>query len=254
MKSITLFLSLLVLSNFSLASESIGSYSNGHIKNSVKLGLNGYGTQTLNPDREHFFGNKVLRNFIQELGKSTLDNKLGQLLIGDLSAKHGGKAPGHASHQNGLDVDIWFYRPADSIDNLPTTQRDSSKLPHFLNPRTNKFYPNKWDKRLDVIIKMTAEDKRVARIFVNPGVKKRLCSLYPNQDFLKKVRPWFRHHEHFHVRLVCPKNSPDCVNQAPSVNIECSGEDFDWWFSSEFTAEYDRRYGNKSKQDFICDH
>lgn len=237
-----------------LSSESIGTYNDGSIIDSVALERNAPGIQAVNLWREHNYGHKNLKNFIKELGKKSFQNNLGQLLIGDLSARAGGKLPGHASHQNGLDVDIWFYRPDDSITNLPDNERDAALFPHYLNPRTNSFYPGKWDQRLDFIIKATAEDKRVARIFVNPGVKKRLCTLFPNQEFLKKVRPWFRHHEHFHVRLKCPENSPKCKNQEPSTAIECSGEDFDWWFSEDFTREYDRRYGKKNKSNEICDH
>jgi penicillin-insensitive murein endopeptidase len=252
---ISKILILLLSITTSYASESVGTYNDGHLNDSKAIEKNTHGTQSVNPWRKHNYGNTELVSFIKDLGQSSINQNLGQLLIGDLSSKHGGELPGHASHQNGLDVDIWFYRPADTVNNLPDTQRDSVNFPHFLNPRTNTFYPNTWDSRLNKILKMTAEDSRVARIFVNPGVKKLLCSLYPNQDFLKKVRPWFRHHEHFHVRLKCPTNSPDCKNQEPSTSIECSGDDFNWWFSEEFTNEYDSRYGSKKlNQQLMCDH
>jgi penicillin-insensitive murein endopeptidase len=228
-----------------MASESVGSYNDGIVRNSVALDLNHRGIQTMRPWNNRFFGHTDLKSFIYNLGKTSFESGLGQLMIGDLSHEDGGTLSGHASHQNGLDVDIWFYRPADTMTNLPDSQREPSHFPHYLDPSNNEFYPGLWDTKLDQILKLAAEDKRVARIFVNPGIKKRLCSLYPNQDFLKKIRPWFRHHEHFHVRLACPIDSPNCKNQEASNSIECSGTDFDWWFSQDFKDEYNRRYGSK---------
>ena len=224
-------------------SESIGKYTDGHIISSVSLKRNATGIQTMRPSAAKNFGHKSLESFIYDLGKNSLKSGFGQLMIGDLSSEHGGLLPGHASHQNGLDVDIWFYRPSDHVNNLPNNERDPYKFPHFLNPATNEFYPNMWTKKLDHVLKLAAEDKRVARIFVNPGIKKRLCKLFPQEQFLKKIRPWYRHHEHFHVRLNCPKDSPSCIDQQKPTNLDCSGNVIDWWFSKEFRREYQRRYG-----------
>ena len=248
--NIMLFLILSPL--IAICSESIGSYNNGSLKSSVSLSVNELGIQTMRPWAEKFYGHSELRSFIYKIGKDSINRSLGQLMIGDLSYKNGGVLPGHASHQNGLDVDIWFYRPSDSDSNLPDSMRDPALFPHYLNPRTNQFYPNLWDTRLDEIIKISAQDKRVARIFVNPGVKKRLCSIFPNEDFLKKIRPWFRHHEHFHVRLKCPKNSKNCINQDEIVEIGCSGDDFEWWFSEDFKKVYDDRYGISNQKKSIA--
>ncbi|WP_339642344.1 penicillin-insensitive murein endopeptidase, partial [Jannaschia helgolandensis] len=30
-----------------------------------------------------------------------------------------------------------------------------------------------------------------------------------------KVRPWYGHHEHIHVRISCPDGARGCENQAP---------------------------------------
>ena len=36
-----------------------------------------------------------------------------------------------------------------------------------------------------------------------------------NRDWLRKIRPWYGHHYHFHVRLKCPNDAGECVNQHP---------------------------------------
>lgn len=234
---------LLTIIKPGISAESFGKYTDGHIFKSVPLKRNAPGIQTMRPAMAKFYGHTELRDFIYKLGKQTINSGNGQLMIGDLSHKDGGELIGHASHQNGLDVDIWFYRPKDTITDLANDQRDSSKFPHFLNPATNEFYPNMWNTKLDNVLKMAASDSRVAKIFVNAGVKRRLCRIFPGEKFLSKIRPWYRHHEHFHVRLKCPENSPSCENQPEIKSLDCSGDNIDWWFGPAFRAEYQRRYG-----------
>ena len=36
-----------------------------------------------------------------------------------------------------------------------------------------------------------------------------------DRSWLNKIRPWYGHHYHFHVRLRCPAGSVGCENQAP---------------------------------------
>lgn len=232
-----------VITKAAISAESFGKYTDGYIFESVALKKNAHGIQTMRPTMAKFYGHNKLRDFIYELGKKSIDSGNGQLLIGDLSHRDGGLLLGHASHQNGLDVDIWFYRPADTVTNLADNQRDSSKFPHFLNPATNEFYPNMWNQKLDNVLKIAASDSRVAKIFVNAGVKRRLCHIFPGEKFLSKIRPWYRHHEHFHVRLNCPKNSPHCESQPEIKALDCSGQNLDWWFGPGFKKEYQRRYG-----------
>jgi penicillin-insensitive murein endopeptidase len=48
--------------------------------------------------------------------------------------------------------------------------------------------------------------------------------------WLRKVRPWWGHDEHMHVRLRCPSGSPECDNQAALP--EGDGCDrLGWWFA-----------------------
>jgi penicillin-insensitive murein DD-endopeptidase len=56
----------------------------------------------------------------------------------------------------------------------------------------------------------------VDRIFVFAGAKVALCdSATGDRSWLNKVRPWYGHHFHFHVRLTCPAGDRTCEGQAP---------------------------------------
>jgi penicillin-insensitive murein endopeptidase len=56
----------------------------------------------------------------------------------------------------------------------------------------------------------------VARIFIFPGAKVAMCnSAKGDRSWLRKIRPWYGHHYHFHVRLKCPNGQENCINQAP---------------------------------------
>ena len=74
------------------------------------------------------------------------------------------------------------------------------------------------------IMKAAAKDPRVARIFVFPGAKVRMCKEEKgDKSWLRKVRPWWGHHYHFHVRLSCPKGMRGCVDQAtPPAGDGCA--------------------------------
>jgi Penicillin-insensitive murein endopeptidase len=45
----------------------------------------------------------------------------------------------------------------------------------------------------------------------------------------RKIRPWFGHAAHFHVRLHCPASSPDCQEQkSPPLGDGCGAELASW--------------------------
>ena len=54
-----------------------------------------------------------------------------------------------------------------------------------------------------------------------------------DMDWLKKIRPWAGHYNHFHVRLGCPKNSELCINQADVNNSTGCGSELDFWMKKD---------------------
>ena len=155
--------------------------------------------------------------------------QLGNVLIGDMGMAAGGRfSSGHASHQTGLDVDIWLQ--------LPKTRWSAQQLlkPQPLDLVTaddKSVVARHWRPEIDSLIKLAAKDNDVTRIFVNPAIKKQLCAdAGADRDWLRKVRPWFAHRAHMHVRLRCPANSIGCEDQpAPPPGDGC-GAELESWF------------------------
>ena len=76
--------------------------------------------------------------------------------------------------------------------------------------RASGAYVNSsWTPQHHQVLKAAASDPRVARIFVFPGAKVQMCADEKgDRSWLRKIRPWYGHHYHFHVRLSCPKGRP----------------------------------------------
>jgi penicillin-insensitive murein endopeptidase len=165
--------------------------------------------------RNRNWGHPIAIDFIHDLSaKAARQSGWNGLYIGDISQPRGGPMlTGHASHQIGLDIDIWM-RPANNMS-LSTKQRE--EISSISMRRANGAYVNdKWTKQHHNIIKAAASDPRTARIFVFPGAKVQMCKDEKgDRAWLNKVRPWWGHHYHFHVRLSCPAGATNCKNQAP---------------------------------------
>ena len=101
------------------AASAIGFYSAGCLQGAEALPLDGTGYAVMRPSRRRFFGHATLLNYLTTLAADRRGAATRLLLIGDLGApsRGGPMLGGHASHQNGLDVDIWFItrakRPTD---------------------------------------------------------------------------------------------------------------------------------------------
>ncbi|WP_316857855.1 penicillin-insensitive murein endopeptidase, partial [uncultured Cohaesibacter sp.] len=153
------------------------------------------------------------------------------LLVGDIAQPRGGPmSSGHASHQIGLDADIWL-RPMPE-KRFTKQERERVSAISMLKSGTRTVDMSKFTSAHFRLIKRAASTPGVARIFVHPGIKKALCDMAGNdRDWLRQVRPWYGHHYHFHVRLTCPPGDPGCKNQAPPPKGDGCGKDLAWWLS-----------------------
>ena len=136
---------------------------------------------------------------------------------------------GHRSHQVGLDADIWMLPP----QSLNLTRQQRENISSISTRRSNGAYVNSsWTRAHHEIIKAAAQDPRTARIFVFPGAKVQMCNDEKgNRAYLRKIRPWFGHHYHFHVRLSCPAGSSGCKDQARPAPGDGCGADLARWFA-----------------------
>ena len=196
------------------ASASFGSYAKGCQAGAVQLPETGPTWQAMRLSRNRNWGQAETIDYIRKLSAfaARLPGWRG-LYIGDISQPRGGPMlSGHRSHQIGLDLDIWML-PATRLD-LSRSARE--KLSSITMRRAKGAYTNtSWTNQHREILKAAASDSRVARIFIFPGAKVDLCNWAKgNRSWLRKIRPWYGHHYHFHVRLKCPRGMRGCVNQA----------------------------------------
>lgn len=210
--------------------QSIGAFSNGCIIGAQALPLDAPGYQVMRQDQRRYFGHPDLILFIQRLSTQVHNLQLGQVMIGDMGMPAGGRfSSGHASHQSGLDVDIWLQLPKTRW----TPQRLLKPQPLDLVAASGKnVVARHWQPEIDSLIKLAAKDEAVTRIFVNPAIKKQLCAdAGADRDWLRKVRPWFGHRAHMHVRLRCPAGSPECEEQTPPPPGDGCGAELQSWFA-----------------------
>jgi penicillin-insensitive murein endopeptidase len=215
------------------APHPVGSYAAGCVQGAVSLPAEGPGFQTMRRHRRRFFGHPVLVRYLQELGVAADQQGVGTLLIGDLGQARGGPMPdGHRSHQNGLDVDIWFWLPRDEMV-LTVAERETVEAPSMLTPDGRALDARVWSQRQVNLLRLAADFDVVARVFVNPVIKKALCEQFPGSLWLQKLRPWWGHADHFHVRLRCPGEGTTCQDQDPLPAGDGCGAELAWWFSEE---------------------
>jgi hypothetical protein len=125
----------------------------------------------------------------------------------------------------------------DTLDPTPPGSLNPEPLPPLPNPLSpktparelfaRKLTPFHTDTDL---IRTAAQDPAVTHIFVNAAIKKALCrESASDRTWLARVRPWYGHAEHFHVRIDCPADSPACKPQPPVPDGDGCGRDLEHW-------------------------
>jgi penicillin-insensitive murein endopeptidase len=136
---------------------------------------------------------------------------------------------GHASHQLGLDADIWFT-PMPSR-RLSKAERENLAATSMLASDNLSVNPKVWGQGQVNIVRRAASYPEVERVLVHPAIKKALCEAGgTDRAWLAKVRPYWGHFYHFHVRIGCPADSPTCTKQAPIPGDDGCGKELDDWF------------------------
>jgi penicillin-insensitive murein endopeptidase len=214
-------------------SRIIGTYTAGCIQGAVPLPPDGRGFQSVRRHRQRFFGHPSLIRYIEELGSFVASQGWGVLHIGDLGQARGGPTPyGHRSHQTGLDVDIWFWL-GPRVAVLPAAQHDAIEPQSMLTADRQALDPARWTPQHAHLLRQAAALALVERIFVHPRIKQALCGQFPGAAWLRRLRPWWGHDEHFHVRLRCPDDQGECRGQEPLPEGTGCEASLEWWFSEE---------------------
>jgi penicillin-insensitive murein endopeptidase len=211
----------------------IGYYPRGCLQGGVELPVDGPNWQVMRLSRNRNWGHPELVKFLERFApRAAKATGWKGILVGDMAQPRGGPLPfGHASHQIGLDVDIWFM-PMPNHE-LSQKEREEISASDLVAPDRLHVNPKTWTPSDVAFIKTAAEQPEVERIFVNAAIKKELCRVEDKQKhaWLEKVRPWYGHADHIHVRLKCPPDSPNCRKQEPvPAGDGCAEKDLAFWF------------------------
>lgn len=210
-----------------------GSYNLGCIDGAVRLTDKDQPFQIQRWGKDRNYVHPIMADYIFDLVKRAESIGLPPLLLGDMSRPYGGPmGPGssHASHETGLDLDIPFDF------SLPRKSLYELQNPEDVYIVKGQKIQKHFTPAVVTLIKTAATDPRVDRIFVAPMIKKRMCLLFEGKGkkgddaFLRKLRPWFGHQAHMHVRLKCPSDSPNCISQKPIPEGTGCGYEVDSWF------------------------
>ncbi|MBJ7535986.1 penicillin-insensitive murein endopeptidase [Rhodomicrobium vannielii ATCC 17100] len=214
-----------------METRSVGFYAKGCLAGAAQLPENGPVWQGMRLSRNRHWGNPVLVTFIEKFAKDAKakDGWPG-LLIGDMSMPRGGPMPfGHASHQVGLDVDIW-YKPMPGRT-LAADEREQMKMDSVLLDPVH-VNEQSWTPDHVKLLRRAVSYPEVTRVFVNPAIKKWMCdNVTDDRGFLHKIQPIMGHDAHFHVRLACPAGDEGCRNQPPLPAGDGCGGGLDKWIA-----------------------
>lgn len=221
----------------SMQARAIGSYARGCLAGATALPIDGPSWQVMRLNRNRNWGHPVLIDYLEDLARDVprLTGWPG-LLVGDISQPRGGPMlTGHASHQIGLDADLWLTpMPRTRLDK---EARENMSAVNMARADWRDVDPKNWTPAHTKLIKAAASEPRVERIFVNPAIKVALCRA-PGADrsWLNKVRPIWGHNYHFHIRMSCPAGMASCAGQEPPNFGDGCGEELTGWIERQRAA------------------
>jgi penicillin-insensitive murein endopeptidase len=182
--------------------RSIGTYAKGCMAGGVALPATGDAWQIMRPSRNRNWGNPNLVNLVERLARDAkAQDGWNGLLVGDIAQPRGGPMEPQlvTKSRTELNRDVW-------------TEADAK------------------------LIKRAANYAEVARIFVHPPIKAELCRWATgDRSWLAKVRPYYGHNYHFHIRMRCPDGVAGCKNQwtpKPNDGTGC-GDELAYWMGSK---------------------
>jgi penicillin-insensitive murein endopeptidase len=219
----------------SLKARAIGSYAKGCMAGGKALEVDGPAWQVMRLSRNRNWGHPDLVALVERLAVEAKEKDgWNGLLVGDLAQPRGGPMlSGHASHQVGLDADVWLTPMPDR--RLSTKEREEIQATVVVKDR-KRINPDVWTEAHARLIRRAASYPEVARIFVHPPIKAELCKWAKGEGaWLAKVRPYFGHNYHFHIRINCPADSPGCKNQpvaSPNDGTGC-GDELAYWMGDK---------------------
>ena len=213
-----------------------GFYSKGCLAGGVAIANDGPTWQAMRPSRNRRWGHPKLVALIQKLSVDAKKYGWNGVLVGDMSQPRGGPVKGHASHQIGLDADIWLRQMPNR--RFSRQERNKTSSTWMLKKGTPYVNNNIWTKAHEGFLKTAASYKQVDRLFVHAGIKKKLCdTVRGNRSWLGKVRPYWGHQSHFHLRMKCQAGLGKCKKQAAIPAGTGCDKSLEWWFKVAYAPK-----------------
>src|SRR5829696_5011771 len=151
--------------------RALGWYAKGCLAGAMALPVNGETWQVMRLSRNRNWGHPDLVRLIERLSQKAKKLGWSGLLVGDLSQPRGGPMlTGHASHQVGLDADIWLTPMPNR--RLTHQEREDLAATTMLADDKVSVDPKIWTDAHARLIKRAASNPAVERIFVHPAIKK----------------------------------------------------------------------------------
>jgi penicillin-insensitive murein endopeptidase len=201
-------------------SGSVGVPHHGVLTDGVELPKRGPGYRRYRPRSPNYWGNPRLITALVSAA-TNVDSALpggAPLYVGDISARRGGKIPGHRSHRTGRDADLLFYvtTPEGAPIHSPGFVRfDTDGLGRVTIGEEDRFV------RLDVertwlLVKelVASQSVGVQWLFVSRGVEALLIDyarargedlelIWHAETVLLQPGDSSPHDDHFHLRIAC---------------------------------------------------
>ncbi|MBV9077899.1 MAG: penicillin-insensitive murein endopeptidase [Methylobacteriaceae bacterium] len=215
-----------------LGARAIGSYAKGCLSGATALPVDGQTWQVMRLSRNRNWGHPALIAFLERLSARVPGiNGWPGLLVGDIAQPRGGPMiTGHASHQIGLDADVWLTPMPDR--RLSRAEREELSATDLVRSDRLDVDPARYGPAHLALIRAASREREVARIFVNPAIKKALCrDAGAERGWLEKVRPMWGHNYHFHIRLSCEATGQPCEDQDPPPAGDGCGAELERWFT-----------------------
>ena len=222
-----------MLTPIELQVRSIGFYARGCLSGAKALPVDGESWQVVRLSRNRMWGNPAMIAFLERFSRKAKDEGVWNgILVGDISQPRGGPMlTGHASHQVGLDADIWLTPMPNRT--LSREEREDMSAVNMVTEDGLSVDRSVWSERQAGVIKAAAEEPEVERIFVNAAIKKALCETHRGESWMNKVRAYWGHNYHFHIRIKCPAGEGTCQPQEPVPPGDGCDKSLNWWFTDE---------------------
>ncbi len=202
----------------------------GCIAGAVELPSSGPGYETIRASRSHYWGYPSTIAALQTLAVNAQAAGIPTLYMNDISKHYGGPFPGiHASHQTGLDADVWL--DTQPKRRMSAAERDAVEVVSLVRADGRDINPAIWSPQHATLIRLATQLPGVDRVLVNAAIKQQLCRTTTGDRFwLAKVRPWYGHAAHMHIHFRCPATQPECTDQAPAPPGDSCDATLQWWF------------------------